>query len=63
MKKALISFVGKNDKGVDSDGNKCDGAILTVLKEREFDLLHLIYNPTKLGGENFYDIGINIRKR
>ncbi len=61
MKKALISFVGKNDKGVDSDGNKCDGAILTVLKEREFDLLHLIYNPTKSGGENFYDIGINIR--
>lgn len=61
MKKALISFVGTNDKGVDLKGKKFDGAILTVLKERKFDFLHLIYNPTKAGASNFYDIAINVR--
>lgn len=61
MKKALISFVGTNDKGIDSKGNNSDGAILTILKERKFDFLHLIYNPTKSGGMNFYDIAINVR--
>lgn len=61
MKKALISFVGTNDKGIDSKGNKSDGAIMTVLKERKYDFLHLIYNPTKSGSMNFYDIAINIR--
>lgn len=61
MKKALLSFVGTNDKRIDSKGNNSDGAIMTVLKESKFDFLHLIYNPTKSGGMNFYDIAINVR--
>jgi len=61
MKKALISFVGTNDKGTENNGIKSEGAILTALKERKFDNLHLFWNPTKSGNVNFYDIAVYVR--
>lgn len=61
MKTSLISFVGTNDRGTDNKGEKSEGAILTALRERKFNTLHLIYNPTKSGNNNFYDIAIHVR--
>jgi|WetSurMetagenome_2_1015567.scaffolds.fasta_scaffold222339_1 hypothetical protein len=62
MKNALISFVGINDLGKQQDQLKNDGAILTVFKERKFDEVHLLWNPTKDGKINFYSIAVYIKK-
>ncbi|MFZ4589364.1 MAG: RNA repair transcriptional activator RtcR family protein [Ignavibacteria bacterium] len=61
MKTSLISFVGTNDRGTDNKGGKSDGAIITALKERKFNVLHLIYNPTESGNTNFYDIAVRVK--
>lgn len=60
MKKALISFVGTNDNVTFTKG-KGGGAILTVLSERKFDSLHLIYHPTKINDTTFYEIAIKVK--
>lgn len=62
MRKALISFVGTNDRGTENNGIKSEGAILTALKEMKFDTLHLLWNPTKSSNTNFYDIALHIRE-
>lgn len=61
MKTSLISFVGTNDRGSSRNGKKSDGAILTALKERKFDYLHILWNPTKINNMNFYDIAVYVR--
>lgn len=53
-KNVLISFVGTNDEGKRKE--KPDGAILTVLKERRFDEIHLLWNTTEHGEIDFYEI-------
>ena len=40
----LISFVGTNDAG--KLKNKNDGAVLTVLKNRKFDEVHLLWTSS-----------------
>ena len=62
MKKALISFVGKNDKGTDSDSKESEGAIITALTERKYDILHLLWNPTKTGEYDFYRIAEHVKE-
>jgi len=44
MKKILISFIGNNDCQL-SQGK--EGAILSILREREFDFLYILYNDTR----------------
>lgn len=44
MKKILITFIGNNDCQL-SQGK--EGAILSILKERQFDLLYILYNDTR----------------
>ena len=53
-KNVLISFVGINDEGKLKE--KPDGAILTVLKKRRFDEIHLLWNTTEHGEIDFYEI-------
>jgi DNA-binding NtrC family response regulator len=44
MKKILISFIGNNDCYL-SEGK--EGAILSILKEREYDFLYILYNDDR----------------
>jgi len=44
MKKVLISFIGNNDCLL-SQGK--EGAIISILREREFDTLYILYNDTR----------------
>jgi len=44
MKKALLTFIGNNDCLL-SQGK--EGSILSILKEREFDVLYILYNDTR----------------
>lgn len=55
MKTSLITFVGINDSGKLINKKHEDGAILTVLSERKFNEIHLLWNPTK-DNRNFYNI-------
>jgi hypothetical protein len=43
--RVLLSFVGTNDAGKLTGDS--DGAILTVFRERKFDEVHLLWNPSK----------------
>jgi len=43
--KILLTFIGSNDAGK-LLGKEEEGAVLTVLKEREFDRIHLLYNSS-----------------
>ena len=52
--KILLSFVGANDAGK-LKGDE-DGAILTVFRERSFNELHLLWNPSKYKGADFKSI-------
>jgi hypothetical protein len=58
LKNVLLTFVGTNDVG--QSGGKSDGAILTIFKERRFDEVHLLWNPTK-NDINFYKIACHVR--
>jgi len=44
MKKVLISFIGNNDCLL-SQGK--EGSIISILKQREFDTLYILYNDTR----------------
>lgn len=44
MKKVLITFIGNNDCLL-SQGK--EGAIISILKEREFDTLYILYNDNR----------------
>ena len=44
MKKILISFIGNNDCLL-REGK--EGAIISILKERNFDILYLLYNDNR----------------
>ena len=54
-KKILLSFVGTNDAGKLKGGQ--DGAILTVFRERSFDEVHLLWNPSRNPEVDFKSIG------
>lgn len=54
MKHILISFVGSNDAG--KLAGKEDGAILTALKKRKFDEVHLLWNPSNDSSRDFKKI-------
>jgi transcriptional regulator with PAS, ATPase and Fis domain len=43
MNKLFISFIGSNDAGK-LTGREDEGAILTILQERKFDSIYLLYN-------------------
>ena len=59
MKNILISFVGVNDGA--GLKNKTDGAIMTVLKNRKFDEVILLWTPpTK--EHNFYEVTNGLKK-
>ena len=60
-KKALISFVGTNDRG--DDQKKGEGAILAVFDERKFDKAFLLWVNTKKQKIDFYDIAENVRHK
>ena len=60
-KKALLSFVGTNDRG--DDPKKGEGAILAVFEERKFDKVYLLWVNTKKQKIDFYDIAENVRHK
>jgi len=54
MKHIMISFVGSNDAGKLAD--KEDGAVLTALKKRTFNEVHLLWNPSNESTRDFKKI-------
>ena len=54
MRHFLVSFVGSNDAG--KLVGKQDGAILTALKKKRFDEIHLLWNPSKDAVRDFKKI-------
>jgi len=60
--KVLISFIGKNDAGSLID--KEEGTILTILSERKFDKIILLYNNPTIDNENisYADIAEYLKK-
>lgn len=59
QKRILLSFVGTNDAG--KLYGKGQGAILTALKTRRFDEVHLFWNPSKNQEVNFKKIAEYVR--
>ncbi|MEP0862627.1 MAG: hypothetical protein HRF52_14430 [Ignavibacterium sp.] len=58
--KILLSFIGSNDAGKLND--KPDGAILTALKNEEFDRVQLLWNKGKVGHISYQKISDYLMK-
>ena len=58
--KILISFVGTNDAG--KLNNKTDGAILTLLKQKKFNEVHLLWTSSQKKGISYDEISQYLEK-
>lgn len=56
----LLSIVGTNDRG--NEEGTSEGAVLTVFREREFDEVHLFWNPSRDGRKIFYEIAKRVKQ-